>query len=38
MDSDCFNMAIQMLACNEALLMIEDKMHYTDLKFWVIHN
>ncbi|KAL6888444.1 hypothetical protein ACP4OV_009470 [Aristida adscensionis] len=36
MDSDCFNMAIRMLACNEALLMIEDKMHYMDLKFWSI--
>ncbi|KAL6645827.1 hypothetical protein ACP70R_017435 [Stipagrostis hirtigluma subsp. patula] len=36
MDSDCFNMAIRMFACDEALFMLDNKMHYMDLKFWEI--
>lgn len=35
MDPDCFNMAVRMLACNEALLWLEDKYHYMDLQFCV---
>ena len=35
MDPDCFNMAVRMLACNEALLWCEDKYHYMDLQFCV---
>ncbi|KAL6659064.1 hypothetical protein ACP70R_003104 [Stipagrostis hirtigluma subsp. patula] len=34
MDSDCFNMAIRMFACDEALFMLDYRMHYMDLKFW----
>ncbi|KAL6909793.1 hypothetical protein ACP4OV_001452 [Aristida adscensionis] len=36
MDHDCFNMAIRMLARDEGLFIIDDKMHYMDLKFWSI--
>ena len=35
MDPDCFNMAVRMLACNEAFLWCEDKYHYMDLQFCV---
>jgi len=35
MDPDCFNMAVRMLACNGALLWLEDKYHYMDLQFCV---
>lgn len=35
MDTDCFNMAVRMLACNEGLLCFEDKYHYMDLQFCV---
>ena len=35
MDPDCFNMAVRMLACNEALLWCEEKYHYMDLQFCV---
>ncbi|KAL6662321.1 hypothetical protein ACP70R_000180 [Stipagrostis hirtigluma subsp. patula] len=38
MDSDCFNMAIRMFACDEALFMLDNKMHYMDLKFWLDWN
>ncbi|AQK99366.1 hypothetical protein ZEAMMB73_Zm00001d012343, partial [Zea mays] len=33
MDTDCFNMAVWMIACNDALFLLEDKYHYMDLQF-----
>ncbi|AQK64346.1 hypothetical protein ZEAMMB73_Zm00001d013773 [Zea mays] len=33
MDTDCFNMAVRMIACNDALFLLEDKYHYMDLQF-----
>ncbi|XP_039804219.1 uncharacterized protein LOC120668464 isoform X1 [Panicum virgatum] len=38
MDPDCFNMAVRMLACNEAFLWCEDKYHYMDLQFCSISD
>ena len=35
MDTDCFNMAVRMIACNDALFLLEDKYHYMDLQFCV---
>ncbi|KAL5653459.1 hypothetical protein ACJX0J_038917, partial [Zea mays] len=29
----CFNMAVRMIACNDALFLLEDKYHYMDLQF-----
>ncbi|KAL5656517.1 hypothetical protein ACJX0J_035836, partial [Zea mays] len=31
----CFNMAVRMIACNDALFLLEDKYHYMDLQFCV---
>ncbi|ONM41636.1 hypothetical protein ZEAMMB73_Zm00001d044559 [Zea mays] len=33
MDTDCFNMAVRMIACNDSLFLLEDKYHYMDLQF-----
>ncbi|KAL5679240.1 hypothetical protein ACJX0J_005625, partial [Zea mays] len=33
MDTDCFNMAVRMIACNDVLFLLEDKYHYMDLQF-----
>ncbi|AQL01284.1 hypothetical protein ZEAMMB73_Zm00001d044993 [Zea mays] len=33
MDTDCFNMAVRMIVCNDALFLLEDKYHYMDLQF-----
>ncbi|AQK68967.1 hypothetical protein ZEAMMB73_Zm00001d015455 [Zea mays] len=33
MDTDCFNMAVRMIACNDALFLLEDKYYYMDLQF-----
>ncbi|ONL96260.1 hypothetical protein ZEAMMB73_Zm00001d028520 [Zea mays] len=33
MDTDCFNVAVRMIACNDALFLLEDKYHYMDLQF-----
>ena len=35
MDTDCFNMAVRMIACNDSLFLLEDKYHYMDLQFCV---
>ncbi|AQK86927.1 hypothetical protein ZEAMMB73_Zm00001d038565 [Zea mays] len=32
MDTNCFNMAVRMIACNDALFLLEDKYHYMDLQ------
>ncbi|KAL5664626.1 hypothetical protein ACJX0J_024734, partial [Zea mays] len=31
----CFNMAVRMIACNDALFLLEDKYYYMDLQFCV---
>ncbi|AQK43856.1 hypothetical protein ZEAMMB73_Zm00001d025501 [Zea mays] len=36
MDTDCFNMAVRMIACNDALFLLEDKYHYMDLQFCIL--
>eukprot|EP00267_Zea_mays_P056313 XP_023156349.1 uncharacterized protein LOC103632134 [Zea mays] len=33
MDTDCFNMAVRMIACNDSLFLLEEKYHYMDLQF-----
>ncbi|PWZ19675.1 hypothetical protein Zm00014a_029278 [Zea mays] len=33
MDTNCFNMAIRMITCNDALFLLEDKYPYMDLQF-----
>ncbi|ONM53416.1 hypothetical protein ZEAMMB73_Zm00001d019619 [Zea mays] len=33
MDTDCFNMAVRMIACNDVLFLLEDKYNYMDLQF-----
>ncbi|KAL5647921.1 hypothetical protein ACJX0J_042276, partial [Zea mays] len=33
MDTNCFNMAVRMITCNDALFLLEDKYHYMDLQF-----
>ncbi|KAL5648187.1 hypothetical protein ACJX0J_042542, partial [Zea mays] len=38
MDTDCFNMAVRMIACNDALFLLEDKYHYMDLQFCVVQS
>ncbi|AQL09528.1 hypothetical protein ZEAMMB73_Zm00001d048379 [Zea mays] len=35
-DTDCFNMAVRMIACNDALFLLEDKYHYMDLQFCIL--
>ncbi|PWZ10383.1 Vesicle-fusing ATPase [Zea mays] len=32
-DTDCFNKAVRMIACNDAFFLLEDKYHYMDLQF-----
>ncbi|AQK54473.1 hypothetical protein ZEAMMB73_Zm00001d051541 [Zea mays] len=32
----CFNMAVRMIACNDALFLLEDKYHYMDLQFCIL--
>ncbi|KAL5678318.1 hypothetical protein ACJX0J_014449, partial [Zea mays] len=32
----CFNMAVRMIACNDALFLLEDKYHYMDLQLCCI--
>uniref|UniRef100_A0A804PIJ8 Uncharacterized protein n=1 Tax=Zea mays TaxID=4577 RepID=A0A804PIJ8_MAIZE len=34
----CFNMAVRMIACNDALFLLEDKYHYMDLQFCVVQS
>ncbi|AQK61275.1 hypothetical protein ZEAMMB73_Zm00001d054098 [Zea mays] len=36
MDTYCFNMAVRMIACNDALFLLEDKYHYMDLQFCIL--
>ncbi|ONL93702.1 hypothetical protein ZEAMMB73_Zm00001d027697 [Zea mays] len=36
MDTDCFNMAVRMIACNDVLFLLEDKYHYMDLQFCIL--
>ncbi|AQK68966.1 hypothetical protein ZEAMMB73_Zm00001d015455 [Zea mays] len=36
MDTDCFNMAVRMIACNDALFLLEDKYYYMDLQFCIL--
>ncbi|ONM09907.1 hypothetical protein ZEAMMB73_Zm00001d034272 [Zea mays] len=36
MDTDCFNMAVRMIACNDSLFLLEDKYHYMDLQFCIL--
>jgi hypothetical protein len=36
MDKDCFNMVVRMIACSDALFLLENKYHYMDLQFYVI--
>ncbi|ONM25573.1 hypothetical protein ZEAMMB73_Zm00001d007025 [Zea mays] len=36
MDTDCFNMAVRMIACNDALFLLEDKYHYMDLQLCIL--
>jgi hypothetical protein len=35
MDKDCFNIAVRMIACSDALFLLENKYHYMDLQFCV---
>ncbi|PWZ08814.1 hypothetical protein Zm00014a_033240 [Zea mays] len=38
MDKDCFNIAVRMIACSDALFLLENKYHYMDLQFCSITN
>ncbi|CAM0873517.1 unnamed protein product [Alopecurus aequalis] len=35
MDTDCFNLAVRIVACDELLQMVETDVHYMDLRFSV---
>jgi hypothetical protein len=35
MDKEYFNIAVRMIACSDALFLLENKYHYMDLQFCV---